>query len=87
MYLIKPKLYNTGFLLNDNIMRYKQDLPNQVISNITITALNDRKILANPYFNNIFFPIRGLNVNYNLSKIPDSCGCLQNIQSLEVNNI
>lgn len=83
-YLTKPKLYNTGFLLNDKISRIKQGLLPQTMSNncyVTSTGIiNDTNLLKNPYYNNQFFPIRMPYVEYG-TPIPDNSLCLRNIAS------
>ena len=83
-YLNRPKLYDTGFLLNDRISRIKQGLLPQTMSNncyVTPTGIiNETNLLKNPYYNNPFFPIRMPYVQYG-EPIPDNSLCLRNIQS------
>lgn len=80
-YFNKPKLYNTGFLLNDKVSRFKQGLMPQDLSNNCFVGINETNLLKNPYYNNKMFPIRGLYANYEGPNIPDNATCLRNIQS------
>jgi hypothetical protein len=81
IYLNKPKLYNTGFLVNDNESRKKQGLMSQDISNNWSVNINEKNLLTNPYYNNKFFPLRGIYVDYQLPIIKNTCSCVRNIQA------
>ena len=80
-YLTKPKLYNPGFLLNDEVSRNKQGLMPQYISNDCFSCMNEKKLLMNPYYNNSYFPLRGIYVNYEDKQIPNNSPYLRNISA------
>jgi hypothetical protein len=94
-YLTKPKLYNTGFLLDDRDSRIIQGLMPQGLSNNCFVGINKdnnnyyynnynisrSNLDTNPYYNNSKFPIKQPFVNYGIQSIPDDCLCLSNIMS------
>lgn len=94
-YINKPKLYNTGFLLNDRVSREKQDLMPQELSNNCFVGIKrsknndfydnynivEKNLLHNPYYNNKLFPVRQPYVNYGGYGVPNKCECLYNIRS------
>ena len=83
-YLTKPRLYDTGFLKNDKVSRIKQGLLPQTLSNncyVTKTGfINDTKLVENPYYNNVFFPIRMPFAEYETQPIPDNAICARNLR-------
>lgn len=78
MKLNKPKLYNTGFLLDDSLSREKQGLLPQGISSLCYIYQDPEPLMANKYFNNVMFPIRGLGP-YDPSPIENDCPCASNL--------
>ena len=78
-YLKKPRLYQTGFLVDDRKLRYKQDLLPQNLSNNSFIGIDrpvnndyyrgfnivEGELLKNPYYNNRLFPILEPNADYN----------------------
>lgn len=83
-YLTKPKLYNPGFLYNDENSRIKQGLMPQDMSSNCYNGMSmkkEKKLLKNPYYNNPMFPIRSIYVNYENPQIPNDSYCLLNIRA------
>lgn len=74
----KPKLYNTGFLRDDSLSRMKQGLLPQDISSLCYIFRNPKPLEKNPYFNNVMFPIKGLEP-YNGTPIDARCPCASNL--------
>lgn len=81
-----PKLYNTGFLLNDKNSRIKQGLFPQTIANDCFVDMNNnvkQNLLKNPYYNNTVYPLKMPFVTYGTeNSVPNNCDCLQNIRAL-----
>jgi len=94
-YINKPKLYNTGFLLDDRISRQKQNLMSQELSNNCFVGIKrnvndnfydnynitEKNLMNNPYYNNRLFPVRQPYANYGGYKISNNCECLLNIKA------
>lgn len=75
--------YKTGFISFHDSDRALQGLSSQRISNLCLPALQNYecKFLANPYYNNVFFPIRLPYVEYKTYVPSNSCACVRNIQA------
>ena len=95
-YIKKPSLYNTGYVLNDDISRMKQGL----MSNNSLyckNCYNDDKInynafklaqtttqdkLIKPVLNkDLLYPIHNDGVKYGLREINNNCECVRYIQA------
>jgi hypothetical protein len=74
--------FNLGYLPNNaNILREKQSLQSQFISNNCLQHMKINQQYKFSSFNTVYYPVKATLPDYNLENIPKHCDCLRYIES------